>query len=694
LPQTGVFNPFASVENQEQFDGSRAVYRRDWAYTIIDREDQVDLMRAVRGYGKSEGLPLAGDITNIYSLARNTRSNLSDAIARFNDEYLPFKEKIAPILRRYEDRKRQRRYLDYDDILDVVATQLRDDPQIRGVIATRYSHILVDEFQDTNNLQWTLLDNLKDHAKLFCVGDDAQSIYGFRGADFRTIHSFPSRVQGATVLKLEENYRSTQEILDLSNWLLEQSPLSYGKKLCAVRGAGKKPRLLNFVTEWDEAAWVLEDLLTRRAEGADWHHHMISVRAARDGRAIELHLIERKIPYIYIGGTALLQSAHIRDVLSVLRIVANTEDELAWVRYLRLWPGIGDVTANRIVEKILDRPNLQEILDTLAQDSKAGGPCRDTINIVAAGAANPAEAIRASVRALEPVLAKHYATDWDRRRRDFVLVEKLAEKHSTILGFIEEYLLDPIHGSQVTAPTEDAVTLITVHSAKGTEAKVCYVINVSPGVYPSSKSMDNKDNIEEERRVLYVALTRAKDELIITRRDYVTRAVNPSVLEEEQTAATAYFFNALPFDLVGEEIITPRGWQHNPKDSHVPPSGAMPKVGIIFDLDEQNAKPPLAEVIASPPAEPGSKKSTVDTSLAELWSKLLEGVGRANPFTRIYLLEAHPVSVQKNEFTIGFDAEFKDRLSRVDNARNHTLLQTKLRELGYPDMKIKCIVTA
>ena len=247
---------------------------------------------------------------------------------------------------------------------------------------------------------------------------------------------------------------------------------------------------------------------------------MILVRSNWSGRAVELHLIERKIPYIYIGGTALFKSAHVKDALSALRLVANNEDELAWIRYLRLWPGIGEVTANRIVEKILDKPHLSDILNTLAEDSKAGGVCRETIELVAAQATSPVEAFRAAARALEPLLARRYAADWDRRQRDFVLVEKLAEKHSTILGFIEEYILDPIYDSEVKASNTDAVTLITVHSAKGTEANVCYVINVSPGSYPSEKAMDAIDDIEEERRVLYVALTRAKDELIISRRSY------------------------------------------------------------------------------------------------------------------------------------------------------------------------------
>ena len=657
-------------------------------FTIIDRDDQIDLMKAIRGYSKSNGLPTAGEITNIYSLARNTRSNLSEAITRFNDEYLAHKDKIAPILRRYEDRKRHRKYLDYDDILDVVGTQLRDNPQIRGAIASRYSHILVDEFQDTNNLQWTLLDSLKEHANLFCVGDDAQSIYGFRGADFQTIHSFSSRVEGATVLKLEDNYRSTQEILDLSNWLLEQSPLSYGKKLRAIRGAGKKPRLLNFVTEWDEAAWISEDLLSRRREGANWCQHMILVRSNWSGRAVEVQLIERKIPYIYIGGIGLFQSAHIKDVLSVLRIVANNEDELAWVRYLRLWPGIGEVTANRIIEKIMDKPNFPDILDTLARDSKAGGSCRKTLDLVAAQATSPVGAFRVATHALDPLLAKRYATDWDRRRRDFGLVEKLAEKHSTILGFVEEYILDPVYDSSVTASNEDVVTLITVHSAKGTEADVCYVINVSPGSYPSVKSMSSKDKIEEERRVLYVALTRAKNELIITRRGHVTHAVNPSVSDEEQNAATAYFFNDLPDALVDEDIIAPQWWQHNPKSGQIPVSGTLPKIGIIFDSKEEDTKPPFPETTLNQTAQANVNKSDIDTSLAELWAKLLDAVRRISQFTHSFLVDAHPVSFEKNILVIGFDSGF-EHLRLVDNVRIHTLLQTKLAELGHPNIVIE-----
>jgi DNA helicase-2/ATP-dependent DNA helicase PcrA len=237
-------------------------------------------------------------------------------------------------------------------------------------------------------------------------------------------------------------------------------------------------------------------------------------------------------------------------VVSALRIVANVEDELAWVRYLRLWPGIGEKLANRIVEKTLDKPNLPDILNLLSGNRKAGGACRKTIELVAAQSSSPVEAFRASVRALEPLLAEQYADDWEKRRRDFELVEALAGNHASIAGFIEEYILEPVYGTSNAEEGEDMVTLITVHSAKGTEAKVCYAINVSPGAFPSEKAMRDSEQIEEERRVLYVALTRAQNELIITRRNGNHRAGHASVSPESQKATAAYFLNALPANLV------------------------------------------------------------------------------------------------------------------------------------------------
>src|SRR5262249_14706875 len=273
------------------------------------------------------------------------------------------KDQIAKIMLGYEEKKRERRYLDYDDILDIVAQRLELSPDTRNWISSLYDHILIDEMQDTNPLQWKLISPLKERVTLYCVGDDAQSIYGFRGADFRNVHSFSSRVPGSVILKLEDNYRSTQEILDVSNWLLARSPLGYDTNLRAERGNGKKPQLHTFSNEYEEATWVADDLLKRREEGAEWRNHMILVRSAYAARALQASLLAKNIPYVFIGGIKLLESAHVRDLLSVLRLVANPRDEIGWIRFLTLWEGVGDVTASRLIDRIMLADDLEKCLD-------------------------------------------------------------------------------------------------------------------------------------------------------------------------------------------------------------------------------------------------------------------------------------------------------------------------------------------
>lgn len=495
-------------------------------HTVIDREDQIQLFRRLRGNEKkSNPLPTAAALCDIYSYARNTRSSLTKTLELNYEDELPIKEKIADVIRGYEAKKRERHYLDYDDILDVVATVIKQDVAIRDYICQQYDHLLVDEMQDTNPLQWDLLEPLCNRVKLFCVGDDAQSIYGFRGADFRNVHSFTERVPNSEVLRLEQNYRSTQEILDLSNWLLAKSTIPYNKQLVAVRGSGHKPKLLDFETEWDEARWIADDIAKRREEGADWTQHMILTRSAFNARAVETTLLARNIPYIFIGGTKLLESAHIRDLLSLLRIVANPLDELAWMRYLTLWPRVGDVSANNIIEHFPLTADLNAFLAVLNNGNTLPEECKIAFAQVAELSNDPGDAFIAAKKALWTTLEHSYEKDWDRRRGDFDLVEKLVRQHSTILAFIEEYLLNPVSTSDVLRrENEDVVSIITIHSAKGTEKPVCYVINVSPGSFPSAQAIENLDEVEEERRVLYVAMTRAQDELILTRRRYSPRA--------------------------------------------------------------------------------------------------------------------------------------------------------------------------
>ncbi len=555
-------------------------------YSVIDRDDQLQLFRVLRGKKTSSQILTAAQLCDLYSFARNTGLTLDAALTKkFPDSYSQ-KEQLAQVMLAYEARKRERHYIDYDDILDVVAQQLSSSPDIRSWVASQYDYLLVDEMQDTNPLQWKLLDPLKHQVTLFCVGDDAQSIYGFRGADFRNVHSFSERVEGSRTLKLEKNYRSTQEILDVSNWLLCESPLNYDKELIAARGSGSNlPQLHTFANEWEEGRWIADDLLKRRGTGTNWREHMILVRSAFAARVVESSLLAKEIPYRFIGGTKLLESAHVRDVLSVLRLVANPQDEIGWMRFLTLWNGVGEVTANRVVEHILDKQTLDECVQVIKGEAKIPPAALTVVGLVKELQNQVAMAVGNAVRGMEDVLAQKYRNqEWDKRRRDFCLVEKLAEKHTSILAFIEEYLIEPVHVSQVERlETDDVVTVTTIHSAKGTESEVCYVVNVSPGAYPSQYAQGNDDDVEEERRVLYVALTRAKNELIVTRQGYRLWAEpGPSLRtqrNEERSDSPLYFFETLPDAIFDMQVYKRDGWTSTTK----PPQNAQPIiVGITI----------------------------------------------------------------------------------------------------------------
>lgn len=520
------------------------------AISMIDREDQIQVLKDLLGKsaGKKSLLPPPKDLCDIYSYARNTGLSLSKTLRDHYEDYLDAKADIANILKAYEQKKGECNYLDYDDILDVVAQQINTSEKAREWVGNQYDHLLVDEMQDTNPLQWSLLEPLVKHCWLFCVGDDAQSIYGFRGADFENVHSFKDRVTGAVVLKLTDNYRSTQEILDVSNWLMQRSPLAYDKQLHAVRGKGNKPELHTFANEWDEGRWIVSDIRRRYGDGDKWNDHMILCRSTYSARSVEGMLLEAGIPYQFIGGKMLLESAHVRDLLSLLRLVGNMRDEIACTRYLTLFPGVGNKTAAQVKEQAVRCSTVADVVRIIKGKKNIPDLAAIALKKVAATRGNVGEAVRLAAKLLDPVLGANYRKDdWPKRKQDFELVANLAEKHTSILAFIEQYLLDPLHVSQVRhLRNDDVVTVITVHSGKGTECKTCYAINVSPGAYPSVRALKDQHEAEEERRVLYVALTRAEDNLIVTRQSMATRAL-PGELSRQGTEH--YFLNGLPSGL-------------------------------------------------------------------------------------------------------------------------------------------------
>lgn len=517
-------------------------------FSIIDREDQLMMFRLIRGKDDKKnpnGLPKPQELCDLYSLARNTRQKLSVVLEKQLPEYVAYQNVIADIMQEYESRKRARCFFDYDDILAVVAAALDQSEGLVDYVASMCRHLLVDEMQDTNPLQWALLEPLKDKINLFCVGDDAQSIYGFRGADFENIHHFKERVPNSTLYKLEQNYRSTQEILDLSNWLLDRSPIRYEKRLEAHRGTGVKPKMHIFPNEFDEAKWIAIDIKERHfLDSTPWRDHMVLVRSSFSARAIEAAMIQANVPYRFIGGMKLLETAHVKDLISLLRVVANPLDDIAWMRFLTLWDGVGDVGASRLSQKLLQHTEFEQITQALRDFGKIPVQVIDQMNKMHLQRHEVATCVSIGIGALEEQLSKNYQKDWAKRQTDFELVKQLAQKHHQLSEFLEAYVLDPVSISEIERSSQDdVVTLITIHSAKGTEQKICYVANVSAGQYPHARAYGDFDDVEEERRVLYVALTRAKDELILTKQSLSQWA--PNTLDDQGRKVESYFFNEL-----------------------------------------------------------------------------------------------------------------------------------------------------
>lgn len=504
-------------------------------YSCIDEDDRETAIKLVIGrlYGGKKEVKLNGKhgqrlkastVSEVYSYSVNTRCNLTTAIKvkmfplMHGEEIDKLTEEargvISEIIKGYIEYKREHRYLDYDDMLSAVGALLKRNDHLRNLIASQYDHILVDEMQDTNPLQWMLLESFFEKCHLFCVGDDAQSIYAFRGADFQSIHSFKRRVPDAQVFKLEENYRSTQEILDLSNWLLDVSPLSYDKRLHANRGAGLMPQMHLLNGEWEEAEFITNDILDNIEEGKQYREHMVLTRAIYLARKVEAACISKKIPYQLFGGTGLMKSAHVRDVVAAMRIISNYKDELAWTRYLTLWDGVGEVTAANLIGNILLCDNISDCIAIVQGARLKNAEAYKALEAICSLNSNPSEAIDILVEIMEGILKKRYE-NWDLRKKDFSALKLVAKKAANISDFVTDYILDPSAEITLKFDTEidnDKITISTIHSAKGLESEVCYILNVAPESYPSLHAT-TFDEVEEERRCLYVALTRAKDEL-------------------------------------------------------------------------------------------------------------------------------------------------------------------------------------
>ena len=349
-------------------------------YTLLDSEDVDSLFKLLftQKYKNNKTIDqkLYSKIQLVYSYMINTRKPLIEAVKIQEcrnmsedeaSEYIKHNEPVfKEIMRDYIAYKKKNKLFDYDDLLYITANGLQQNKEAGKFISLKYEHILVDEFQDTNPLQYQLLEAFYDNCHLFCVGDDAQSIYAFRGADFKAMHNFTDIVPDSAKLYLNTNYRSTQEILDISNWLLQQSPIKYGKHLKAYRGSGIKPVIEYVYDEYSEANSVTDKILLYFMDKKiDYSGHIVLSRTLFGLRQVEGACVMKKIPYKIYGGSSLMKSRHIRDVVAAMRIIANYKDSLAWHRYLQLWNKIGPATAASLSELMINGESLEESLEIL-----------------------------------------------------------------------------------------------------------------------------------------------------------------------------------------------------------------------------------------------------------------------------------------------------------------------------------------
>ena len=516
----GTFHSFAL-----EMINSYKYFEKDTNKRIIDRDDQIWLVQICL---KELNLPsyLANSIINYISYAKNIMLPIEEYLKKFYPKEDDYKMALK-VCKMYESKKESSKYLDYDDLmvhfLDVIDTNETE----RDKICSRYKYLLVDEMQDTNPLQWQILMNYAKYIKLFCVGDDAQSIYAFRGADFKNIHSFTKRLKPSKVIKLTNNYRSTKEILDLSNTLLKRSIYKYDKELFAIRGKGKEPKIYDFDDNDEEAEFVVRYIKSKKeAKPSDF---MVLVRSAFNAKSLEKELIIQKIPYVFIGGQNLMQSEYIKDVLSILQIICGYSDELVIHRFARICDFYTQNKPN-IDPKKLKHKNTSTILKILKDYFGDEDFLYNGIIKIDKQKEHPKKAIHQSAKLLQKYLMQAYQGKLKSVKDDLSFLEQIGSNYKSLKAFLQSYVLQPVYKNE---DKEDKyIKIITIHSAKGTEAKYCVLLQANNDVYPHKRAKGDIEKVEEERRILYVAMTRAKDELIITRTKIAPRGRSDDGCEE------------------------------------------------------------------------------------------------------------------------------------------------------------------
>ena len=506
-------------------------------FTILDRKDQKDLIdTVVTGAGidpKEIRFPKGDVLADIFSFTVNTERTIQELLAEKFPYFLPLIEQIKDVHARYERKKKATNSMDFDDLLEKTLRMLKEHDEVADFYRRKFQFILVDEYQDTNKIQADFIDTLAaEHRNVMVVGDDAQSIYSWRGANFKNILAFPERYPDAQIFKIELNYRSVPEILSVANAAIAPNVEQFKKQLSATRETNElKPAVVGLNNGSEQAQFVAQRVLELRDENIPLDQIAVLYRAHYHAVELQLEFSRRGIPYQITSGVRFFEQAHIKDVASFIRIVANPRDEVAFKRMVKLLPGIGGKSADnlwRAWEESLDANGeitswgeRWRTIQVGARSRKSWEQLAYTLDEIAPGgqASAPSAMITSIVEAIYDDHAKGNFSNYELRKEDLNQLAAFARQFKDVNEFLSQLALisnvDAEAAPNQTADTE-AVNLSSVHQAKGLEYHTVFVIWLTDGMFPSARSLETREAIEEERRLFYVAITRARDELYLT----------------------------------------------------------------------------------------------------------------------------------------------------------------------------------
>ncbi|MBI5250822.1 MAG: ATP-dependent helicase, partial [Desulfomonile tiedjei] len=494
------------------------------SFSIMDQGDSLEALDHVKKslnppIGDAKGFPKTRTIAEIITRSVGSSCSIAESLKKRYPHFEEYAPEIERILNQYEQHKKSNNLMDYDDLLVNMIRLLEEHEKVREDVSTKWQYVLVDEYQDTNRLQAKIVRLLAyTHDNVMVVGDDSQSIYSFRGADFTHIMEFPKIFQGSRIIRLEENYRSTAPILTVTNSIIERAAMGYPKRLFTRKSGGPLPIQARASTEREQSRFVLQCVKELHEHGVPLSEVAVLFRAGFHSFDLESELTRNNITFVKYGGFKFLESLHIKDVVAHLRIIINPKDRLSWIRILRLLPGIGDKTALQLAGRIVEAgvpKTASELTGKPQKYSESLGKLVDLINELDADTGPISHKVELINHYYFPFLKEKY-DNYPKRMRDLDYLADLTTGYKSLNRFLNDMALEPPDEEKTNGyGKQDALVLSTIHSAKGLEWHTVILIWAAEGRIPSPMAIGSPEDLEEERRLLYVATTRAKHNLVV-----------------------------------------------------------------------------------------------------------------------------------------------------------------------------------